>query len=235
MRVEAMKKSFQGRKYLDNALETICRTAESGILPVLYLIMTDPTTTLAQLASELRTTVQLVDAVYSRTGVVPRLSYSLMMLPVASTAVVTKHAHRVTEVEVGEGTMRLPSEFLFEPRVTRFLAHVAAETQSLPQRRENLAALPVYLDCVARAVEHEPREDGESIAMVLEATRTLWLDLSRRLDEDARRTALAMLGAAPPQHGTRLYYDYRRLGCYVPGIELMLGLLQGESRHAATA
>jgi radical SAM superfamily enzyme YgiQ (UPF0313 family) len=110
-RVEMMTKSFNGPRYVEGSRETIRRTAAAGIDPVLYMIMVDPESTLLTIAQELEDVVRFVETVYGSTGVVPKLSYSLVMLPVACTSVTEKYEYSVAEVPLQTGRLRLPTEF----------------------------------------------------------------------------------------------------------------------------
>ncbi|GMT97247.1 hypothetical protein KH5H1_13660 [Corallococcus caeni] len=222
-RAEFMAKSFNGKAYVENARETVCRTAAAGIYPMIYMIMVDPKSTLRQIASELEDVVRFAGDVYGRTGVVPKLSYSLMMLPVACTDVTSRFESHTTRVELDDGALVMPTEFRVSEPVRRYLLMIDRETAQLPSRRENLSSLDAYLRCAVLLAEEfqDPEQEAiqASVERGLEALRTL----TGRLDADAEASVGSLIARARHEDLGALLadrrYDFRRFGGYFTGIQ----------------
>jgi radical SAM superfamily enzyme YgiQ (UPF0313 family) len=229
-RARFMVKSFNGARYVAGALETVARTAEAGICPVLYMIMTDPRSTLVEIAQELADIVEALAQVYRRTGVVPKLSYTLTMLPVAGPVMTSRFSYSVESVGLTDRILQLPAEFHFPSPVTRYLQRIAEATDGMPYRRENLTALPIYLETVgdvARALG-DPRVD--EILAAAGGGLDRYRDLQAQLDRDIERTAHELLATAGTRAGApttagSLRFDFTRFGGYIPGVQRYLELL----------
>jgi hypothetical protein len=226
-RVEMMTKSFNGPRYVEGSRETIQRTAAAGIDPVLYMIMVDPESTLRSIAHELEDVVRFVVAVYDRTGVVPKLSYSLVMLPVACTSVTEEYEYSVVEVPLQSGRLQLPTEFKARREVSVYLSEIDHATRSLRNRRENLGALEPYLRCAAAVADAHALPDADLIRGHVERGLQLFAELTHRLDDDAQRSARDLVEQA--RAGTAELsdrrFDYRRFGGYVAGAERFSAVL----------
>lgn len=237
-RAEKMAKSFYGPGYVRQARETIERTAQAGIFPVLYLIMVDPYSTLATVAAELEVTVDFLGDVYRRTGIVPRPSYSLVMLPVAGTNLTAESDFTIGRHPLGDRLLDMPENFCFSPEIAEYLNRIGQATEGLPRRRENLAAYPVYLDAVVGvAREHQvadlPRIE-ECVARARRAHERLVGELDRDIHSTARAFEAALAGGAEELGPAAI--DYRRFGPYVDGIlqysEMLDHAWQARSVHA---
>lgn len=217
-RAEFMRKTYNGTKYLEGARETITRTARHGIFPVLYLILADPSSTLPVLADELVETVRVVEDVYEATSVVPKLSYSLMLLPVANTELTARFQYRSLSVELGASTLALPFEFEFPRPVALFLSAITEGTRALPLRRENLAALQVYLRALVEVAGELPSEQRAHVEQRAAEGLDRFERLLVRFQRDADRLCDALLGASPSS-ADRVSLDFRRFGACVPTIQ----------------
>ena len=227
-RARFMVKSYNGERYVEGAIETIARVAEAGICPVLYLIMADPRSTLEEIAAELADVVEFVGMVYRRTGVVPKTSYTLSMLPVAGPAMTARHPYTTTDVTAGKRVLRLPAEFHFAPLVSRYLRGVAATTDLLPFRRENLGCFPIYLR-VARdvAIANAAPEQAAVIAHVERGLRAFQA-LAGELDRDIEWTARELAGEGRSrtlQCRDELRFEFGRFGGYIAGVQRYSELL----------
>jgi len=227
-RARFMVKSYNGERYVEGAIETIARVAEAGICPVLYLIMADPRSTLEEIAAELADVVEFVGMVYRRTGVVPKTSYTLSMLPVAGPAMTARHPYTTTDVTAGKRVLRLPAEFHFAPLVSRYLRGVAATTDLLPFRRENLGCFPIYLR-VARdvAIANAAPEQAAVIAHVERGLRAFQA-LAGELDRDIEWTARELAGEGRSrtlQCRDELRFEFGRFGGYIEGVQRYSELL----------
>jgi radical SAM superfamily enzyme YgiQ (UPF0313 family) len=226
-RARFMVKSFDGARYVAGAVETVARTAEAGICPVLYMIMTDPRSTLVEIARELARVVDVLAEVYGRTGVVPKLSYTLTLLPVAGPALTSRFAYSVQSVPLAEGVLRLPYEFHFPAPVTRYLQRIAEATDAMPYRRENLAALPIYLDTVAEVARDTVDPRAPDILDAVARGRARYRELRERLDRDIEHTAHDFVATAHADAAGAgpLRFEFTRFGGYVDGVRRYLELL----------
>lgn len=228
-RARFMVKSYDGARYVAGAVETIARVAEAGICPILYLIMADPRSTLTEIAEELAVTVDFVAQVYRRTGVVPKTSYSLAMLPVAGPAMTARHSYSTTDVRAGTRTIRFPEEFHFAPLVSRYLTEIASTTAALPFRRENLDCLPIYLRVARAAAAGAAPEDRQAIEASVERGLRVYAALARELDLDVESTARELTGeprarALPCRDELR--FEFGRFGGYIAGVQHYSELLE---------
>lgn len=226
-RAQAMRKSFNGRLYVTHAQETVRRTAEAGIFPLLYLIMVDPNSTLKGIVRELVSVLKLIENVYRHTGVAPKPSYSLMMLPVACTSVVNWHECTSNKVSLGQREIEIPAEFLVSPDIANYLSKIDKATNGLRYPRENLAAFEHFLTIardIAKEMDHQDREDIETHAS---EGLTLFHKLCKCLDQDAHDTAnLVYTQIARGEGVNPLKTDYRRFGGYYKGMAIFYQRLQ---------
>lgn len=222
-RAEFMAKSYNGKVYVENARETVSRTAAAGIYPMLYMIMVDPRSTLRQIASELEDVVRFASDVHARTGVVPKLSYSLMMLPVACTDITSRFESHTVRVELDDGELLMPTEFQVSEPVRRYLLRIDRETARLPARRENLSSLEPYLRCVALLAEEFQDPEREAIQASVERGLESFQALTQRLDADVETSVRSLISRARHEELGGLLkdrrYDFRRFGGYFTGIQ----------------
>lgn len=221
-RAAFMAKSYNGERYIEGGKDTIRRTAAAGIFPVLYIIMVDPKSTLLRIAQELEDLVDFVTDVYDSTAIVPKLSYSLMMLPVACTSITSQFEYFTNRVPLGTSVLEMPSEFKVAPTLTRYLLHIDRATAHLPNRRDNLAALEPYIEGAARMAEESRDPDSAAIVGHAERAGARFRSLTARLDRDAEESAQALFhlvssGSAATSKDRR--FDFRRFGGYMPGVE----------------
>ncbi|MDD5559358.1 cobalamin-dependent protein [Candidatus Methylomirabilis sp.] len=221
-RARFMGKSYNGERYVEGATETITRVAEAGICPVLYLIMADPCSTLEEIAAELADVVDFVGMVYCRTGVVPKTSYSLAMLPVAGPAMTGRYRYSTTNVKVGDRVLRLPAEFHFAPLVSRYLRSVAATTDALPFRRENLGCFPIYLRIAREVAADAAAPEQAAVNAHVERGLCAFEALARELDRDIEWTARELAGEGSGrtlQCRDELRFEFARFGGYIAGVQ----------------
>lgn len=221
-RAAFMAKSYNGERYIEGGKDTIRRTAAAGIFPVLYIIMTDPKSTLRQIAEELEELSTFVAGVYDSTTIVPKLSYSLMMLPVACTSITEQFEYFTTRVPLGAGALEMPSEFKVPPSVTRYMMHIDRATAHLPNRRDNLASLRYYIEGVATIADEHNDPDRVVIRGHAERALATMTALGARLERDADESAQALFqqaggGGTASARGRR--FDFRRFGGYMPAVE----------------
>lgn len=230
VRAEFMAKSRNGRKYVENAVETVCRTAAAGIYPVVYMIMVDPTSTLLSIAEELGEVVRFLDEVHAATGIVPKVSYSLIMLPVACTPMTAQFEHSFLTVPLTHGELRLPAEFKVSHEVAAYLSRIARQTENLPYRRENFASLSCYLTSIAEVADEFGERDRGAVRAHAEQGIARLGHLMDRLQsevDDSVRAIFADLDGGRPG-AAQERFDFRRLGGYIAGIERFQHLLQAE-------
>lgn len=236
-RAERMAKSFHGPGYVRQALETVERTAQAGIFPVLYLIMVDPWSTLSSIAAELEATLTFLRGVYQRTGILPRPSYSLVMLPVAGTQMTAESPFTARAHVLGDRTLHLPENFCFPPEIVEYLNRIGQVTDDLPWKRENLAAFPLYFDAVIGVAREYGVLDLQRIEEHVSGAWRAHELLVGALDRDIATTARAfereLSGGLVDLRPAEL--DFRRFGPYVDGIrqygELLEHAWQTRSAH----
>ena len=225
-RAEYLGKTRNGGKYVENAVETIGRTAEAGIFPVLYGILADPTSTLEEIAWELAELVRVLAEVYRRTVVLPKLSFSLILLPVAGTELATRHPVDTETVQLETGELALPKEFRVPPDVARFLMGIAEETSAMRRPRENFEALASYLRRALEVAEEAGHPNLEAIRSSVGLGLSRFKELRRALDDDVDETIAALdLGGWPAGKrfsGAVERLDHRRFGGYVRGCARLL-------------
>lgn len=230
-RARFMVKSYDGKRYVANACETVERVAAAGILPVLYMILIDPRSTLIEAATELADAVILLDTVYSRTGVLPKLSFNPVMLPVVGPAMTERFPYRTRAVRCGSRTLMFPFEFELTRPLGTMVKLMADRTERFAYRRENLAILTEYLQAAADAA----RETGDRHTAAIEELSARSAErltaLERRLQGDIRQTTDVLRGRRPepewipgwPTDDRRL--SFLRFGGYIQGLELYRDLL----------
>ncbi|MCP5014429.1 MAG: radical SAM protein [Ketobacter sp.] len=231
IRAEFMAKSFSGQKYVNKAKETIRRTAEVGIYPVVYMIMVDPNSTLLSIAEELEDTVRFCAEVYDCVEIVPKFSYSLVMLPVACTPITSQFEYSTETISLGSAMLELPTEFRTSPPVTCYLSRIAKLTDNLPHRRENLMAFNVYLESILEIAEEYSDPNLPIIRQRVGNGLRVLRDLIRKLDSDIEQVVQLVHGHITGSHPNRSfakYMDFRRMGGYIPGIERFSQLLHKE-------
>lgn len=233
-RAEFMTKSFNGRKYIQNAIETTHRVAAAGINPVLYMIMVDPCSTLEQIAEEIYETVKLCSEVFAATGVLPKISYSLMMLPVACTSITDHFPYNSKTIDLGDREISLPSEFLIDQAVAAFLSSIARLTNNMPHRRENLSAFESYfsaLEDVSRRYNVSTRAEIEEFSKQGQSVLSqLVMKLDDKVDSVTKSVERLLNGYQDPDFDPQ-QLDFRWLGGYVNGIkELADAFHQGGGR-----
>lgn len=235
-RAEFMGKSYHGTGYLRQARETIERTAAAGIYPVLYLIMADPRSTLLEIAAELEVTVTFVRDVYRRTGIVPKPSYSPVMLPVADTRLTAGHACLDRVLSLGRRSISLPENFRFTADVADYLNRIGRATDEMVWKRENLAAFPVYFQAVLGAARNHRSDDLLGVEDHVKGGRQALAELFAELDEDIDETARAFDHrlADGVDEISPAEIDFRRFGPYIDGVRRFSELLAAsfERRNA---
>jgi hypothetical protein len=234
-RARFMVKSFDGTRYVSNACETVARVAGAGILPVLYMILIDPRSTLIEAATELADAVVMLDSVYARTGVLPKLSFNPVMLPVMGPVMTERFPYRTRTVQCGSRTLAFPFEFELDRPLGLMVRNMAARTDQFPYRRENLAIMREYLQSAADAA----REVGDPHARQIEELRAQSVDRLARLEQrltrdicettDVLRGRCALPEAIPgwPTDDRRL--SFLRFGGYIDGLILYRDLLTKDS------
>jgi radical SAM superfamily enzyme YgiQ (UPF0313 family) len=234
-RARFMVKSYNGQKYVENAKETIAKVAEAGICPVLYMIMVDPRSTLLEITGELADIVVFVSDIYRRTAVVPKLSYTLMMLPVAGPVMTSRFPYTTVDVDLGRRGLSLPAEFKIDPAIAAYLRRIAHQTCDMPYRRENLNALFDYLTVAAEVAEETGDQNLDQIRGHAERGLSLLKELTEELNEDVENTARDLLAL---NRGEIIESDYRRdilrfeftrFGGYIAGVRRYFKILEQAS------
>lgn len=228
-RAEFMVKTFNGPKYVENVMETVLRTAEAGIYPVLYMIMADPNSSLLEIANELLDTVKFVRSIYCQTAILPKLSYSLMMLPVAGTDIIKNFKYDTICIPLQAGQIQWPSEFKVSPDIGKYLSQIANETHHMPFRRENISAMIRYLENIEKVAEEFNDPNLTYIKSATEQGLATLDDLFYLLDCDVEETAedVSIL-IKSKSFGSGVdcgKYDYRRFGGYISGLKKFRELL----------
>lgn len=232
-RARFMVKSYDGVRYVANACETIARVAGAGILPVLYMILIDPRSSLLEAATELDDAIALLETVYARTGVLPKLSFNPVMLPVMGPVMTSRFPYRCRTVPCGSRTLAFPFEFELERPLALMVRAMAARTDQLPYRRENLVILREYLEAAVEAA----REAGDPHAGQIEELRNQGVErlaaLERRLRDDICLTADMLLGRRevepiPGWPDDERRFSFARFGGFIDGLVLYRDLLAKE-------
>jgi hypothetical protein len=190
--------------------------------------MADPRSTLEEIAEELADVVEFMAMVYRRTGVVPKASYSLAMLPVAGPVMTARYPFSTTDVKAAGRVLRLPAEFHFAPLVSRYLRSIAATTDSLPFRRENLGCFPIYLRIAREVAIDAAAPEQAAIAAHVERGLCAFETLARELDRDIEWTARELAGegsARALQCRDELRFEFSRFGGYIAGVQRYLELI----------
>jgi radical SAM superfamily enzyme YgiQ (UPF0313 family) len=234
-RARFMVKSFDGKRYVANACETIQRVAAAGILPVLYMILIDPRSTLVEAATELADAVVLLETVYDRTGVLPKLSFNPVMLPVMGPAMTERFPYRTRAVPCGSRTLKFPSEFELARPLGLMVQSMAARTDRFAYRRENLAIVNEYLEAALDAARETGDPHAGGIAELTAGSAERLAGLERRLQRDIRQTTDVLRGRREeperipgwPTDDRRL--SFLRFGGYIEGLELYRDLLAEDS------
>lgn len=233
-RAELWRKSLRGHSYVTQGKETILRTAAAGILPVIYLIVVDPTSTLPEVAGELADCVEFLRLVYRQTGIVPRLSSSMSLLPVADVPVTERYEYSVRRVPTRHGEIVLPDEFRLPPPLARLVTEVDAATADLPYRSDNLDAFDAYFASLAAgAAADGPAVAGE-VDLHVARGRAALSSLRAELEVLAEHLAQQLVsGRMRP--GADLWSDYRRFGSYVAGVSKLVAALGSPERLVASS
>jgi len=220
-RVEFLGKARNGCQYIAEAEETIVRTIMAGICPVVYLILADPLSTLTQLASEFDAIVQFLSRVYSRTSALPRISFSPVLLPLASTEITRVFPTQSESLVAGTRCLVVPRRFRLRSEVEQFLVRADEETRSLPRRRENLAVLPIYFRALAKAASEIEDKEGsqalEKLACAVSSYECLLKDLENDVQLTLKQLVANLCGRAPLTSTFRS--DFTRFGSYYAGVE----------------
>ncbi len=151
-RAEFLGKTSNGERYLQEAKETILRTATAGIVPILYMILIDPRSTLSEIASDLLKGIELLSNVYNKTSVLPMLSWSLVLLPISNGMLGKDYLYSTTTANLGKRSFQIPFEYYFPDVLVKFIEKVKQNTNNLPLSRdsyETLKGLMVALKDIA--------------------------------------------------------------------------------------
>jgi radical SAM superfamily enzyme YgiQ (UPF0313 family) len=234
-RARFMVKSFDGKRYVANARETVARVAGAGILPVLYMILIDPRSTLIEAATELADAVTLLDSVYERTGVLPKLSFNPVMLPVMGPVMTERFPYRTRTVQCGSRTLAFPFEFELDRPLGLMVRNMAARTDQFPYRRENLGIMGEYLQSAVDAAREVHDPDADLIEQLRAESVDRLARLEQRLTRDICETTDVLRGrCARPEAIPGWPTDERRLsflrfGGYIDGLVLYRDLLAEDS------
>lgn len=214
-----MAKSFNGKAYVRQARETVARASEAGIYPVLYMIMTDPKSTLVQIAEELELVVGFLAESYRRTHVVPKPSYTLLMLPVAGTQLTEHLGYHTAAHTMGDRDLMMPENFNYQVDVSAYLNLIGKKTLDLARPRENMAAFPLYFDALCEVAGEAGSADLGKIEEHAQRAMACYEELVVELDRDVDATATAFASALRRGQVDMQVIDYRRFGPYISGIE----------------
>jgi hypothetical protein len=207
-RSERLRKTNNGVEYVRQSCESVRRCAAAGIQPVVYMILADPGSTLDEIAQELVAAAGLLDSVYRSTRVLPKLSFSLTLLPVAGTDCASSYPWRSEWISTGAGGFHWSAEFGYPESVGEYSCRIAHATDGLPYARENFASLCRFLV-----------EIGPPGAAGLSLLRSLEEDLRADVDQTARDLLRVMNGQDPGawEGPSSLRFCPERLGGFVDG------------------
>ena len=174
--------------------------------------------------------VRLLDRVYTASGVLPKLSFSLVMLPVAGTVSSEASLSRKLSLALGGGrSLSVKSEFLLATPVATFVKQASELTSLLPKPRENVAALRVFLEVLSElCARFDP---GDEVALTAcAAGLSDWHAMNARLLSDAEETAHALVSGDSSEKA-----DFRRFGGAHSALERMATRLSEIVVQAGTA
>ena len=203
-----LRKTANGVAYVRQACESIRRCAAAGIQPVIYMILADPGSTLEEIAQELTAAAAMLASVYRSTRVLPKLSFSLTLLPVAGTDCASAYPSRADWISTGQQGFHWSAEFEYPEPVGEYSCRIAHATDGLPYTRENFASLCRFLV-----------EIGPPGAAGLSVLRSLEEELHADVDRTARDLLRTMNGQDPGDWDgpPNLRFTPQRLGGFVDG------------------
>jgi Radical SAM superfamily len=207
-RGERLRKTANGVQYVRQACESIRRCAAAGIQPVIYMILADPGSTLEEIAQELTAAAGMLASVYRNTRVLPKLSFSLTLLPVAGTDCASSYPARSDWISTGDGGFYWSAEFGYPEAVGEYSCRIAQATAGFPFARENFASLCRFLV-----------EIGPPGAAGLSVLRSLEDELRADVDRTAHDLLQTMNGHDPGEWDgpPNLRFTPERLGGFVDG------------------
>lgn len=233
-RIEFLGKTKNGEKYLRDAKETIIRTAAVGIIPVLYMILIDPRSTLDEVASDIVGCIKLLTIVYKETSILPRISWSLTLLPIHNGMLGKEYPYSTISVNLGKRSLRIPSEYYFPDDLVKFIERVKQNTNKLPLSRDSFEILEgLMISLKELADQYGKKEISQQMIQGLED----YTSLKEALLNDIFVTAHDII-FLPSQSNTMwwkeitsLRYNFYRFASFYEGINKYFELLQHYVDH----
>jgi len=219
-RVEFIGKSMNGKRYVADAKKTIFLTAKAGIMPTFYMILTDPKSSLRDIAYELMAGIQLIKGVYIRTSILPKISWSLCLLPTAGSEFARRYPYTTNRIRLARREIDIPSEYVFNEETTLFLQKADASTCRLPHALQNLESLHQFL----LILENMAVNSGDKqLLKTCEVGLREYADLCNIMAVDVEDTADALLKQYRERNnkplGINLRFNTMRFGGNMHAIE----------------
>jgi hypothetical protein len=199
-RAEFMQKSFNGDRYIQIAKETILRTALAGIHPRVYLILADPESTLKNIAMELDHILDLGIAVFNASGILPKFSSSVIMLPLKNTWMGEHYAYDVKSVRLFNKTLELPNEFILKDDVSLFMHKISQFDRNKRVDREDLSFFEVCLRALAMTNREMPCRATEEIDLYITSAINKYEALKKTLDACLEKVFIDILKSIAEAH-----------------------------------
>lgn len=235
-RAEFMQKAFNGDRYIQIAKETILKTALAGIYPTIYLIIADPESTLKSIAMELNQILDFGLSVFSTSGILPKFSSSVVMLPLKNTWMGEHYAYDVKSVRLFNRTLELPNEFLLKNDVSLFMHKIFQFDRDKRLDRDDLSFLNVCLQALAMTNKEMPGGAAEEIdayvASGIEKYGTLIKTLDDYLEELFIDILMTFAGNQPVQDQAGILSRLNRVGPYREGVRQLIEKLNQYIRQS---
>ena len=222
-------KSNNGAKYVENAKATILRTASAGIIPVLYMILVDPRSSLEEITLDLLECAKLLSDVYHRTSVLPKISWSLVLLPVSGGMLGKEFSFSTTAVNLGNRSFGVPSDYDLPEILAVLIRKIVQTTEGLPSGRDSFETLEGLL-IAARDVSREFNLD-QAYQNALEGLE-IYHGLRKSLLSDIMMTAEEVyevqMNPDPDwwHDPAMMRFNYLRFASFQEGLEKYVGLIQ---------
>lgn len=202
-RIQFLGKSTNGKRYIVDAKETILRTAKAGIIPTLYMILTDPESSLQIVLYDLLSILNLIKDVYLQTSILPKVSWSLCLLPVSGSKFINQFPHSTKKLHLSNREILIPLEYYLNEEITNFLQKAEKLTFQIIHRRENLESLRIYLELLKSLFL--AKEDIHSVDLCDVGLRE-FKELNNLMELDIKSTANRLISLFRDQSNTNPYF-----------------------------
>ncbi len=228
-RAEFLGKTKNGKKYLEDAKRTIMKTATAGIVPILYMILIDPRSTLREIASDLLKSMEILTDVYNTTSVLPMLSWSLILLPISNGMLGKDYPYSTLTADLGKRSFQVPYEYYFPDVLVKFIEKVKQNTSGLPLSRDSFETLKGLMDALKDiAEEYGERKISKQMTQGLKK----YMVLREALLKDILATAQDIV-LLPDQNNpmwwletSSLRYNFHRFASFSEGMAKYVEVLQ---------